>query len=127
MGRNDDDCLTLCVNPTTLRKNRDVTVLRSLMCTFWLSTIGILVYVVSMWIAGVMQGLMWRAFNTLPDDGTLKYTFIESIAATKPYYAFRLLGGILFLTGMFIMAYNVYKTVYKKQAANALIPQATGA
>jgi len=94
---------------------------------FWLATIGILVYVVSMWIAGVMQGLMWRTFNTLPDDGTLKYTFIESIAATKPYYAFRLLGGILFLTGMFIMAYNVYKTVNKKQPAKALIPQAVGA
>jgi len=94
---------------------------------FWLATIGILVYVVSMWIAGVMQGLMWRTFNTLPDDGTLKYTFIESIAATKPYYAFRLLGGILFLTGMFIMAYNVYKTVNKKQPANALIPQVAGA
>ncbi len=91
---------------------------------FWLATIGILVYVVSMWIAGVMQGLMWRTFNTLPEDGTLKYTFIESIAATKPYYAFRLLGGLLFLTGMFIMAYNTYKTVNKKKPANALIPQA---
>ncbi|MGK0271806.1 MAG: cytochrome c oxidase cbb3-type subunit 1 [Cocleimonas sp.] len=91
---------------------------------FWLATIGILVYAVSMWIAGVMQGLMWRTFNTLPEDGTLKYTFIESIAATKPYYAFRLLGGLLFLSGMLIMAYNVYKTVKKQQPANALIPQA---
>jgi len=67
---------------------------------FWIATIGIVLYIASMWIAGVMQGLMWRAFN---DDGTLTYTFIETIAATKPYYVIRLLGGTLFLGGMFIM------------------------
>jgi cytochrome c oxidase cbb3-type subunit 1 len=61
-----------------------------------------------MWIAGVMQGLMWRSFN---DDGTLTYTFIETIAATKPYYAIRLLGGILFFSGTLIMAWNVWKTM----------------
>jgi cytochrome c oxidase cbb3-type subunit 1 len=55
-----------------------------------------------------MQGLMWRAVN---DDGTLTYTFMESIAATYPYYAIRLLGGVMFLGGMMIMAWNVYKTV----------------
>jgi cytochrome c oxidase cbb3-type subunit 1 len=75
---------------------------------FWIATIGIVLYVAAMWIAGVMQGLMWRAFN---DDGTLTYSFIETIAATKPYYAIRLLGGTLFLTGMFIMAWNVFKTL----------------
>jgi cytochrome c oxidase cbb3-type subunit 1 len=64
-----------------------------------------------MWIAGVMQGLMWRAFN---DDGTLTYTFIETIAATRPYYAIRLLGGTLFLTGMFVMAWNTWKTMTDK-------------
>jgi cytochrome c oxidase cbb3-type subunit 1 len=64
-----------------------------------------------MWIAGVMQGLMWRALN---DDGTLTYTFIETIAATKPYYAIRLLGGILYLSGMFIMAWNTWKTMSHK-------------
>ncbi|MBT8049756.1 MAG: cytochrome-c oxidase, cbb3-type subunit I [Gammaproteobacteria bacterium] len=74
---------------------------------FWVSTIGIVLYIASMWIAGVMQGLMWRAFN---DDGTLTYTFIETIAATKPYYVIRLLGGLMFLSGMFVMAWNVYKT-----------------
>jgi len=78
---------------------------------FWIATIGIVLYISSMWIAGVMQGLMWRAFN---DDGTLTYTFIETIAATKPYYAIRLLGGILFLAGMFIMAWNVWKTMRQK-------------
>jgi cytochrome c oxidase cbb3-type subunit 1 len=79
---------------------------------FWIATIGIVLYIASMWIAGVMQGLMWRAFN---DDGTLTYSFIETIAATKPYYVIRLLGGTLFLSGMFIMAWNVFKTLGKGQ------------
>jgi len=80
---------------------------------FWIATIGIVLYIAAMWIAGVMQGLMWRAFN---DDGTLTYTFIESIAATKPYYIIRLLGGILFLSGLFIMMWNVVKTLAQKEA-----------
>ena len=80
---------------------------------FWIATIGIVLYIASMWIAGVMQGLMWRAFN---DDGTLTYTFIETIAATKPYYAIRLLGGLLFLSGMFIMAWNTFKTMGQAKA-----------
>ena len=75
---------------------------------FWTTTIGIVLYVASMWIAGVMQGLMWRATNA---DGTLTYTFVESLAATYPYYAVRLLGGVLVLSGMFIMIYNVVKTI----------------
>ncbi|MFC1701805.1 cytochrome-c oxidase, cbb3-type subunit I [Pseudomonadota bacterium] len=79
---------------------------------FWTSTIGVVMYITSMWIAGVMQGLMWRAFN---DDGTLTYSFIESLAATKPYYAVRLLGGLLFLSGMFFMAWNTWKTLSSKE------------
>ena len=75
---------------------------------FWISTIGVVIYISSMWIAGVMQGLMWRAVN---DDGTLTYSFIESIKATYPYYVMRVGGGLLFLIGMLIMAYNVYKTI----------------
>jgi cytochrome c oxidase cbb3-type subunit 1 len=75
---------------------------------FWIATVGIVLYIASMWIAGVMQGLMWRAFN---DDGTLTYTFIETIAATKPYYIIRLLGGVLYLGGMFVMAWNTWKTL----------------
>jgi hypothetical protein len=75
---------------------------------FWTTTIGIVLYVASMWIAGVMQGLMWRATNV---DGTLTYTFVESLKATYPYYAVRLLGGVLVLGGMFIMAWNVWKTI----------------
>ncbi len=79
---------------------------------FWTSTIGVVMYITSMWIAGVMQGLMWRAFN---DDGTLTYSFVESLAATKPYYVVRLLGGVLFLSGMFFMAWNTWKTLSSKE------------
>jgi len=79
---------------------------------FWTSTIGVVMYITSMWIAGVMQGLMWRAFN---DDGTLTYSFVEALAATKPYYIVRLLGGLLFLSGMFFMAWNAWKTLASKE------------
>jgi cytochrome c oxidase cbb3-type subunit 1 len=75
---------------------------------FWIATIGVVLYITAMWISGVMQGLMWRAVN---EDGTLTYSFVESVQATYPYYGIRLVGGILFLSGMFIMAYNVYKTI----------------
>ena len=79
---------------------------------FWTSTIGVVLYISSMWVAGVMQGLMWRAFN---DDGTLTYSFIESLVATKPYYIIRLLGGLIFLSGMFFMAWNSWKTLSGKK------------
>jgi cytochrome c oxidase cbb3-type subunit 1 len=75
---------------------------------FWTSTIGVVIYIVSMWMAGVMQGLMWRAVN---DDGTLTYTFIESVSSTYPFYHARLLGGVVFLSGMLIMAYNCWRTI----------------
>jgi len=75
---------------------------------FWLATIGVVFYIASMWIAGVMQGLMWRAVN---DDGTLTYSFVEALKATKPYYVGRLFGGLLFFTGMLLMAFNAYKTI----------------
>jgi len=85
---------------------------------FWTSTIGVVLYIASMWIAGVMQGLMWRAVN---DDGTLTYSFIESLEATYPYYAVRLLGGLVFFVGTLIMAYNVWKTIAEGER-NALTP-----
>jgi cytochrome c oxidase cbb3-type subunit 1 len=75
---------------------------------FWISTIGIVLYIASMWIAGLMQGLMWRAVN---DDGTLTYTFVEALKATQPYYVGRLAGGVVFLSGMLVMAYNVFRTI----------------
>jgi len=74
---------------------------------FWLHTVGVVFYISSMWIAGVMQGLMWRATNT---DGTLTYTFVESLNATYPYYLGRLSGGLLALVGMLVMAWNVWRT-----------------
>jgi cytochrome c oxidase cbb3-type subunit 1 len=86
---------------------------------FWIATIGIVLYIAAMWIAGVMQGLMWRAVNP---DGTLVYTFVESVKATFPYYVIRLLGGVLYLSGMLIMAWNVVMTVRNGRAAPQPIP-----
>jgi cytochrome c oxidase cbb3-type subunit 1 len=74
---------------------------------FWLHTFGVMFYIVAMWIAGVMQGLMWRATNP---DGTLTYSFVEALNATYPYYLVRLGGGLVVLTGMLLMAVNVWKT-----------------
>ncbi len=74
---------------------------------FWLSTIGIVLYITSMWVAGVMQGLMWRAYN---EFGFLEYSFVESVEAMHPYYIIRAAGGALFLIGAFVMAYNLWRT-----------------
>jgi cytochrome c oxidase cbb3-type subunit I len=86
---------------------------------FWVATIGIVLYIAAMWIAGVMQGLMWRAVNA---DGTLTYTFVESVKATYPYYVIRFSGGLLYLTGMILMAYNTFMTVRDGKAVDARIP-----
>ncbi|RYF80654.1 MAG: cytochrome C oxidase Cbb3, partial [Comamonadaceae bacterium] len=86
---------------------------------FWMATIGIVLYIAAMWIAGVMQGLMWRAVNP---DGTLAYTFAESVKATYPFYAVRLLGGLLYLGGMLVMAWNTWMTVVSGRAVRAVIP-----
>ena len=75
---------------------------------FWLSTIGVVMYITAMWIAGVMQGLMWRATNP---DGTLVYSFVESLKATYPFYALRLAGGLVYFSGMLVMAWNVWRTI----------------
>ncbi len=91
---------------------------------FWTATIGIVLYIASMWIAGVMQGLMWRAVN---DDGTLTYTFVESVKATFPYYVIRMAGGLLYLAGMLMMAYNMFKTVSGSKPVDTRIQAATGA
>jgi len=88
---------------------------------FWIATIGIVLYIAAMWIAGVMQGLMWRAVN---EDGTLTYTFIESIKATYPFYTIRLLGGLMYLSGICLMGYNVYKTVRAGKPVDDPVPAA---
>jgi cytochrome c oxidase cbb3-type subunit I len=75
---------------------------------FWLATIGTLLYITAMWISGISQGLMWRAFD---DYGNLQYSFVESVAAMHPFYAMRAIGGMFFLTGMLLMAYNIFATI----------------
>ena len=92
---------------------------RAIELHFWIATIGIVLYIAAMWIAGVMQGLMWRAVNP---DGTLVYSFVESVKATYPFYVIRLGGGLLYLTGMLIMGWNVVKTVMAGKAVEARIP-----
>src|SRR5688572_4501810 len=86
---------------------------------FWVATIGIVLYIAAMWIAGVMQGLMWRAINP---DGTLTHTFVESVKATYPYYVVRMVGGVLYLGGMLVMAWNVVMTVIAGRSVRASIP-----
>ena len=93
---------------------------------FWVATIGVVLYIAAMWIAGVMQGLMWRAINP---DGTLVYSFVESVKATYPFYVIRAAGGLLYLAGMLLMAWNVVMTVRGPQASTApqFIPRAVAA
>lgn len=86
---------------------------------FWLATIGIVLYITAMWISGVTAGLMWRAMN---DDGTLTYTFVESVKAVWPMYVIRMIGGMMYLTGMCIMLWNVLKTVSMGKHVRAAIP-----
>jgi cytochrome c oxidase cbb3-type subunit 1 len=89
---------------------------------FWVATIGVVLYISAMWVSGIMQGLMWRAVNS---DGTLTYSFVESVQAMHPFYAVRTIGGIFFLTGAIIMMYNVVKTVTGAEPAkvNDIIPE----
>jgi cytochrome c oxidase cbb3-type subunit 1 len=88
---------------------------------FWVATIGIVLYIAAMWIAGVMQGLMWRAINA---DGSLTYTFVESVKATFPFYMVRFFGGLLYLSGMLVMAWNVFMTARAGKPSEARIPLA---
>ena len=90
---------------------------------FWVHTIGVVLYTVSMWISGIGQGLMSRATNA---DGTLTYAFVEIVKFTYPYYLVRLLGGLLVLVGMFIMLYNMVKTLQqaKGEFAAPVLPVA---
>ncbi|MBK8906843.1 MAG: cytochrome-c oxidase, cbb3-type subunit I [Rhodospirillales bacterium] len=75
---------------------------------FWIATIGIVLYITAMWISGIMQGLMWRAYDNL---GFLQYSFIETVEAMHPYYVIRAAGGGLFFLGSLIMVYNIVKTI----------------
>ena len=91
-----------------LWNRREVWSLKLVDWHFWVSTLGIVLYITSMWVAGIMQGLMWRAYNAL---GFLEYSFIETVEAMQPFYLIRALGGVLFLVGALIMAFNLFMTI----------------
>jgi cytochrome c oxidase cbb3-type subunit 1 len=80
---------------------------------FWLATAGTVLYIAAMWVNGIMQGLMWRAVN---EDGTLTYSFVESLEASHTGYLVRMIGGAIFLSGMLVMAVNVWLTIKQKDA-----------
>jgi len=82
--------------------------LRLVSVHFWLSTVGILLYICAMWVSGIMQGLMWRSYDAL---GFLQYSFVETVEAMHPYYVIRGVGGVLFLLGSFVFAYNIVRTI----------------
>ncbi len=88
---------------------------------FWLATLGVLLYITAMWISGITQGLMWRAFD---EFGNLQYSFVESVAAMHPFYVMRAIGGAFFLSGMLLMAYNIFRTIRQgvRKAAVATQP-----
>jgi len=86
---------------------------------FWIATIGIVFYISAMWVAGIMQGLMWRAYT---DQGFLEYSFVETTEAMHPMYVIRALGGALFLAGALIMVFNIYKTLASQSAAEVDAP-----
>ena len=90
--------------------------LRMINWHFWLAMGGIVLYAASMWVAGIMQGLMWREFNA---EGYLVYAFAEVVAAMHPYYIIRWLGGLLYLLGAVLMAYNVWMTALGKLRTEA--------
>ncbi len=91
---------------------------------FWMSTIGTVLYIASMWVNGILQGLMWRAYN---QDGTLTYSFVESVQASYPGYLVRLIGGAIFFAGMLIMAYNVWMTARAGEPSSQDSPQPAAA
>ena len=88
---------------------------------FWLATIGTVFYIVAMWVSGIMQGLMWRAYD---EYGTLAYTFAESVSAMHPYYAMRAVGGLLFMLGAIVMLYNMVMTIHMAGARQSAVAHA---
>jgi len=96
-----------CLVPWLWNK-REVYSLKLVNWHFWISTIGIVIYISSMWVAGILQGLMWRSYTKL---GFLEYSFIETTEALHPMYVIRAIGGAMFLVGALIMAYNIYRTI----------------
>ena len=96
--------------------NRKLYSLKLVNWHFWISTIGIVLYITAMWVSGILQGLMWRAYTS---TGFLEYSFIETVEAMHPFYVIRALGGGLFLVGSLIMAFNFYKTIASPESIEA--------
>jgi cytochrome c oxidase cbb3-type subunit 1 len=91
---------------------------------FWLATIGIVLYAASMWVTGIMEGLMWREVDA---NGFLVNSFADTVAAKFPMYVVRGLGGVMFLTGALIMCYNLWMTVKRSPAKEASLASAVPA
>lgn len=91
-----------------LWRKKELYSLRLVNIHLWVATIGIVLYITAMWVSGIMQGLMWRSYDSM---GFLEYSFVESVMAMHPFYLIRALGGLLFLSGALIMVYNIYKTI----------------
>ncbi len=91
---------------------------------FWISTLGIVLYVTSMWVSGIMQGLMWRTYDSL---GFLQFSFVETVEAMHPFYVVRALGGVLFTAGALIMAYNLWRTMRGEVREEEALPAQLGA
>jgi cytochrome c oxidase cbb3-type subunit 1 len=106
---------TYCLVPW-LWNRRGLYSIRLVEWHFWIATIGILLYITAMWVSGITQGLMWRAYDKL---GFLQYSFIETVEAMKPYYVIRAVGGLLFVIGALIMAYNIWRTVRGDELVDA--------
>lgn len=96
-----------------LWKKKELYSMKLVSIHFWLASIGIVLYIVAMWISGIAQGLMWRTYDQM---GFLQYSFVETLVTLHPLYITRALGGIFFLAGACVMAYNFYKTINSKNA-----------
>ena len=94
---------------------------------YWIATVGIVLYIATMWVSGILQGLMWRSYDEL---GFLQYAFVETVDAMHPFYVVRAMGGILFLLGALIMIYNLIRTArgdLRQEAAYVLPGRAAAA
>jgi cytochrome c oxidase cbb3-type subunit 1 len=103
-----------CLTPWLWRRERLFS-LRLVDWHFWVATIGIVLYITSMWVSGIMQGLMWRAYDSF---GFLEYSFVETVEQMHIFYIIRAIGGLLYLIGALLMAYNLYRTAKGDVAAN---------
>ena len=107
MGRDDHFGALYTLVPTIWKRERMYSA-ALVEVHFWLALIGTLIYVFAMWNSGIIQGLMWRTYT---QDDTLTYSFVDTLVAMYPYYIARTIGGLLFLIGAIVAAYNVWMTV----------------